>query len=236
MTYHTDVQLGQLMDWLDEHVGQGQWTLALTADHGVAPIVEYAKRQRLPAVRNPLGSLSAAKTKLEARLRVQLHAGTGDMPIVQKFDDEQVYLQHDHPVFTKDDHEDKFQLAQRVVRDWLLDQPHVAAARTRDELSAGGQGQLNGQLQRAFHPRRSGDVLYVLAPYCVPGGKGTTHGSPWHYDTHVPCLLVGAGIVPGGQHHRPVSPACLASTVAELAGCNWPSANAEQPLREALGK
>jgi hypothetical protein len=184
-------------------------------------------------VRNALGKLDAAKAKLEARLRSQLHVATGDKPVIQKFDDEQVYLQHDHPAFTKDDHEDKFALAQRIVRDWLLDQPHVVAAMTRDELAAGGEG-LRGQLQRAFHPRRSGDVLYVLAPYCVPGSKGTTHGSPWHYDTHVPCLLVGAGIVPGGRFDRPVSPACLATTVAELVGCDWPSANVEQPLREAL--
>jgi hypothetical protein len=208
----------------------------LTADHGVAPIVEYAKQFRLPAVRNPLGSLAAVKDKLEARLRQQLHVPTGDKPIVQKVEDNQVYLQHDHPVFVKDDFEDKFRLSQRIVRDWLLDQQHVVTAVTRDEMASGGEGLLNGQLQRAFHPRRSGDVLYVCAPYCVPGGKGTTHGSPWHYDTHVPALLLGAGIVPGGKYDRPVSPACFATTVAELVGCDWPSANSEQPLREALSK
>jgi predicted AlkP superfamily pyrophosphatase or phosphodiesterase len=236
MTYRTDHQLGELMEWLDETIGAGQWTLLLTADHGVAPIVQYAKQMRLPAVRNALGNLGAAKNKLEARLRLQLLAGNTDKPIIQNFEDNQVYLQHDHPVFGGD-RENKFVLAQSIIRDWLLDQQHVVAALTRDELAAGGRGQLNGQLQRAFHPRRSGDVLYVLAPYCVPGGpKGTTHGSPWHYDTHVPCLLVGAGIVSGGHFDRPVSPACFATTVAELVGCNWPAANVEQPLREALAR
>jgi len=77
-------------------------------------------------------------------------------------------------------------------------------------------------------------VLFVCAPYCVPGSKGTTHGSPWHYDTHVPLHLLGAGVVPGRQFDRPVSPACLASTAAQLVGCDWPSANVEEPLREAL--
>lgn len=113
---------------------------------------------------------------------------------------------------------------------------HLNDGLTRDELAAGGSDKLHGQLQRAFHPRNSGDVLYVCAPYCVPGSKGTTHGSPWHYDTHVPLLLLGTGIAAGGPHHRPVSPACLASTIAELAGCDWPSANTEQPLREALAR
>jgi hypothetical protein len=232
LTCQTDLQLGQLMTWLDEQVGTGAWTFALPSDHGVAPIVEYARQHRLPAVRNALGSLTAAKDKLEVHLRVQLGIAKEAPPLVQRFEDEQVYLQHDHPAFA-DSKENKFRLAQSLTRDWLLAQEHVAAAVTRDQFAAGVHGKLHQQIARNFHHRRSGDVLFVLAPYCVPGGKGTTHGSPWHYDTHVPCLLVGAGIAPG-RHHRPVSPASLASTIAELAGCDWPSANAEQPLREAL--
>jgi predicted AlkP superfamily pyrophosphatase or phosphodiesterase len=237
MTYRTDLQLAEFLNWLDANIGAGNWTFGLTADHGVAPIVEYARQFKLPAVRNPLGKLDEVKARLEARLREQLRVHpTMDKPLVQKVEDNQVYLQHEHPVFVREDTEDKFRLAQRIVRDWLLDRPHVVAAATRDELAGGGEGQLQSQLQRAFHPRRSGDVLYVCAPYCLPGSKGTTHGSPWHYDTHVPCLWLGAGIAPGGTFDRPVSPACFASTVAELAGCNWPSANTEQPLREALAR
>jgi hypothetical protein len=76
-------------------------------------------------------------------------------------------------------------------------------------------------------------VLFVLAPYCVPGTRGTTHGSPWHYDTHVPLLLLGCG-VKNGCHTREVSPAAIASTLSEILGVGHPSASAEQPLREAL--
>ncbi|MEX2176614.1 MAG: alkaline phosphatase family protein [Pirellulaceae bacterium] len=234
LTYRTDLQLGEFLRWLDESLGEGNWTFALTADHAVAPIVEYARQFKLPAVRNPLGSSKAVQGQLEAHLRQHLNVPQDAQPLIQKVEGNQVYLQHDHATFVSQEL-DKYALAQRLVRDWLLGQPHVVAARTRDELADGGEGKLNQQLQRAFHPRRSGDVLFVLAPYCVPGSKGTTHGSPWHYDTHVPLLLVGCGIH-AGQHARPVSPACLASTVAELVGCNHPSANCEQPLREALGR
>jgi predicted AlkP superfamily pyrophosphatase or phosphodiesterase len=235
MVYRTDRQLGDFLRFLDGQVGPGNWTFAMAADHGVAPIVEYAKQFNLPAARNPLGKLDEVKKKLEARLRSQLQVGADDKPLVQKMEDYQVFLQHDHPVFAKDDTEDKFLLAQQIVRDWLLDQPAVAAARTRAELTSGGVGKLNQQMQRSFHPRRSGDVLFALRPYCVPGAKGTTHGSPWHYDTHIPLLLIGNGIKQG-TFSRPVSPACLASTVAELTGVNYPSANVEQPLHEALGR
>jgi len=235
ITYQTDRQLGAFLRYLDQYVGAGQWTFALTADHGVAPIAEYAKQFKLPAARSPLGSLSQIKSKLEARLREKLGAAASDPPVIQKVEEIQVYLQHDHPVFLKEGTSDQFALAQRVVRDWLLDQPAVVLAMTRDELLSGAGGQLQQQLQRHFHPRRSGDVLYVLKPFNLPGAKGTTHGSPWHYDTHVPMLLVGAGIAKG-KFDRPVGPACLASTAAELLGVDFPSGNAEQPLREALVK
>jgi predicted AlkP superfamily pyrophosphatase or phosphodiesterase len=235
MTYHTDRQLGDFLQFLDQQVGPGQWTFALTADHGVAPIVEYAQQNHLPAKRAPLGKLDDVKGKLESRLRNELGVAATEKPLIQKIEDIQVYLQQDHPAFAQPGNAENFVRAQRIIRDWLIAQPHVAAALTREELTGTLSGKLPLQIQRTFHPRRSGDVLFFLDPFCVPSAKGTTHGSPWHYDTHVPLLLIGCGIKPG-QHSRPVSPACLASTVAELVGVDWPSANSEQPLREALAK
>jgi predicted AlkP superfamily pyrophosphatase or phosphodiesterase len=231
LTYQTDRQLGQFLDFLDQHVGKGKWTFAVTADHGVAPIVEYAVQFRIPAKRNPLGPIKDVQAKLEKMLREDLKAGPEAAPLIQKLDEIQVYLNRNHPLLAGGN----LVLAQRRVRDWLLNQPHVAASATGDELAAGGAGKFHDQLRRAFHPRRSGDVLTIFDPFCVPGTRGTTHGSPWHYDTNVPMLLLGAGIK-NGKHDRPVSPACLASTVAELVQVKYPSGNVEEPLREALGR
>ena len=75
----------------------------------------------------------------------------------------------------------------------------------------------------------------VFDPYCVSGTRGTTHGSPWQYDTHVPLLILGTAIK-SGTYDRSVSPACLASTIADLVQVDSPSGNVEQPLREALGR
>jgi hypothetical protein len=227
MTYQTDRQLAEFLSYLDEQVGAGKWTVALTADHGVAPIVEFAVQSRLPARRNPLGSPAEIRAQLESLLRGQLPDMGG--PMVEHVEHGQVYLKRGHPALSAGN----FELAQRLVRDWLLDQPHVAAVRIRSELAQDEKEALGAALHRAWHPRRSGDVLYVYGPYCVPGTRGTTHGSPWHYDTHVPLMLIGAGITPG-RHDRPVSPACLASSISNLLGIDYPSANAESPLYEAL--
>jgi len=230
ITYRTDLQLGEFLRWLDEQVGAGKWSFALTADHGVAPVVEYAVQQRLPAKRSPIGKSDQVKAKLEGHLRARLGTEAMEKPLVQKVEDYQIFLQHDHPLLVT---AANFVSAQNAARDRLLEQEHVVAAFTRDELVKTGSGKLFQQVQRTFHPRRSGDVLFALAPYTVPGAKGTTHGSPWHYDTHVPLILVGSGIK-NGRFTREVSPACIAATVSELAGVDHPSSTSEPPLRDAL--
>ncbi len=233
MTYRTDRQLGAFAAWLDETIGAGRWTLTLTADHGVAPIPEEAATWNLPAKRSPLGSLGEVQKKLEVELRKVIEVKEGDETLVTKVDEHQVFLRDDHPRLAGDN----FGRAQRIIRDWLIQQPYVAYARTREDLLANSSDNLDEMLRRSFHPRMSGDVVYVLTPYCITGGsgKGTTHGSPWHYDTNVPLLLVGNGIQ-NGTFNRRVAPACLASTVAALVGVNAPAANIEEPLAEALGQ
>src|SRR5205823_2213994 len=109
---------------------------------------EYAQQFRLPAKRSPLGKLDEVKLKLEARLRERLSAAAADKPaaakpLVQKMEDYQVFLQQDHPLLTKSDN---FIAAQRIARDWLLDQPYVVAAFTREDLIKSGSGKLFQQV------------------------------------------------------------------------------------------
>ena len=49
-----------------------------------------------------------------------------------------------------------------------------------------------------FHPARSGDVVLIAEPYKYLGDTMTaTHGSAYSYDTHVPTIIMGAGIIAG---------------------------------------
>jgi arylsulfatase A-like enzyme len=89
-------------------------------------------------------------------------------------------------------------------------------------------------LTRAFHARRSGDVLFVMQPYHVHVEKtGTTHGSPWRYDSHVPLIFLGPG-VERGTVDRKIHAAALAPTVSRLIGVPIPAASEEESLGEAM--
>lgn len=227
-----DQRLGQFIVRLDETVGRGRWTLALTADHGVAPNPEFARQQGLPAARDPLGTVSDLQNRLENLLRQTIPVPQGQPSLILKLESNQVYLRQDHPALAGE----PFLQTQRIVRDWFLAQPSVATAVTRESLVQGlsSGNRLSRQLTRAFHPARSGDVLFAFVPYQGYIGSTTaTHGSPWAYDTHVPLILVGAGIK-AGHFQQPISPAVLAPTLARILNIHAPAACEEQPLGEAL--
>ncbi len=70
------------------------------------------------------------------------------------------------------------------------------------QMSVSALGNLMFQkIQRGYDYDRSGDVMIVLEPQWVDDDNamkgGTTHGSSYAYDTHVPFIILGKGIVAG---------------------------------------
>lgn len=237
MTYRTDRQLGEFIRFLDATVGVGRWTLALSSDHGICPMPEMARLFGLPGRRVGLDHFKDLKKSVEAELVKQFGAPqeTGKSYVLN-CDATSLYLNDKLPELAGE----RFTAAQRIARQIIAANDAVAVAYTRDELTRGGnESELFRRMTMAFHPRRSGDVLYCLKPYHIPSvkeapGSGTTHGSPWEYDTHVPVMLLGAGIAPG-THDRMVSPPMIAPTLARIAKVDAPSGCTVEPLHEALG-
>jgi len=242
ITYRTDHMLGEFVDFINERMGERPWLFVLTADHGVAPIPERAARLKIAAQRDPLvmdgkGGPGSTHQMLEAHLRGKLSVKEAQPSLVLAVIESQIYLRADHPALKGA----VFAEAQRLTRDWLLAQPRIAVAITREQILAGGlNGPLENALRRSFHPRRSGDVLFCLEPYDIQGSVAATHGSPWDYDTHVPLLVLEQGKVspesrvPAGRFHRRVSPACVAPTLAALLHVPPPGGCVEEPLFELL--
>src|SRR5205823_1772098 len=52
---------------------------------------------------------------------------------------------------------------------------------------------------KSFRPERSGDLVVIPKPYHLLTTRltGTGHGTPHPYDTHVPLLVYGSGVIPG---------------------------------------
>jgi predicted AlkP superfamily pyrophosphatase or phosphodiesterase len=209
-----DRTLGEFFDGLDRTVGRGNYTVALTADHGVAPMPERAKTQGLDAGRVSADYIRAG---IEDTLAVLSPA---PVKHVKEFVNTDAYL-------TPGTWE-VLRLRPALIAKLRADLgkiPGVLGLYTRDELDAGRfESDVTGQrLARSYMPGRSGDLVVVLKPYWITSATGTTHGSSYGYDTRVPIFFMGKGIT-HGEYLEPVSPTDIAPTLAFLAGITLPRA------------
>ena len=95
--------------------------------------------------------------------------------------------------------------------------PHVARVYTRDQLLQGpvGDDRIGRRVVRGFNAQRSGDLEIILEPYWMRSATGTTHGSPYNYDAHIPLMLMGPRIK-AGTYSNQVALNDLAPTLTTL--------------------
>jgi hypothetical protein len=125
--------------------------------------------------------------------------------------------------------------AERVAQRAVQGVPGVARVLTATELLRQRAHRSHSRAELSFYPGRSGNIYYELSPYLLPEAQtvGTTHGSPWEYDTHVPLLWLGAGIRPG-RYTDNISISDLAPTLSALLGIPPPSGSQGRVLSEML--
>jgi len=208
-----DRVIGELLDALDRSVGAGKYVVALSADHGVAVFPEQLKAEGKDAGRV---SMTDVNTKLTAVLNAEL--GPGNRVANIQFTD--IYL--GPGVFdrlrAKPGALARALAAVRAV-------PGVEAVFSADQLRSGDKGgdPLRRAVELSYFPGRSGDIVLAPRENWLTVSVGTTHGTQYEYDQHVPLVLYGAGIA-AGKYERPVSPGDLAPTLARLVGVSLPSA------------
>lgn len=212
---HLDRHLQAFFQFLDKTVGAGNYVLALTADHGFTDTPEWAVTQGRDAGRFTNGpALALVNSALAARFGVDKLAwnfSASGLLLNEK-------LAADKGL--------KFTDVQAAARDELMKLPGVAAVFTREQLL--GTDTTTPHLEamrKSYDPTRAAQLQIVLKPNWIfsfrPGGS--THGSPYDYDTHVPLLFWGPGYVGQGEMKARVEVADLAPTLAAVAGLPAPA-------------
>lgn len=191
MMLRLDRDLAGFFAALDQKIGLKNVAIVLTADHGVAPTVEFAVEQCLDGVRLDTAPLIA---DLQAQLVQRF--GEAKFLMLPKLVDGQFYLDRNALLAAKIDADS----VAAFIRDWALSTGKFQAAYTRLQLLDGrAPGVLGQRVVNGFHPERSGDVVLVVKPYtlAVTVKSGTTHGSPFGYDSHVPVIFFGSAFKKG---------------------------------------
>jgi hypothetical protein len=89
-------------------------------------------------------------------------------------------------------------------------------------------------IQKGFNEKRSGDVVINFLPAWIEYDKsGTTHGSPYTYDTHVPLLWYGYNI-PRGSSAEYVAITDIAPTLSLILNIPFPNACTGKPIQSLV--
>jgi len=224
ISIRTDRLLGKLLDYIDQQVGAGDTLVVLTADHGVAPVPEVNQARNMPG-----GRLSEARLqqKINDALTKRfgpgkwLLSGSATMPYFN------LELIHSHKL-------DPAEL-ERAAADAVTSEDHIARVYTRHDLQAGQvqQDAIGRAISLGFYSPRSGDLYILQEPYYLFEATGTSHGTPYNYDTHVPLIFLGPRIQPG-IYAQKVAVNDVAATLAALLEVQEPTGSIGRVLREMI--
>ncbi len=221
-----DRTVGSLLVHLDRRVGRQNYVLALTSDHGVAPVIEQVAQYDLPG-----GRVSGAE--LVARVEKALEPSLGPGRKVSNLSYNSLYFAPG--VFAKLQADPA---AMRAALDAVQSMPGVARVFRADDL-AHPFAELDDPIERAaaanFFAGRSGDLIIALRPYFIFSASatgGASHGAGYPYDQRVPIFLIGQGIR-AGQYFSASGPMDIAPTLAFLCGITLPASDG-RVLTDAL--
>ena len=215
-----DRDIARLLSFLDETIGDGKYTVFLTADHGVKPNGAVLKELNIPAGIVPSHEVARSTKDF-------LQEVFGDTALFERVFDNHIHLKLD-----------SLQLPPepliRALRSHLLAKhPNIKQIYTRMDLE--GFSAVRGMdhlVLNGMNPLRTGDLVFDLYPNYTTGGGhevGTTHGSSFDYDTHVPLLFFGKG-VPKMRSAEEVYILDIAPTISNLMGMMEPDGCIGKPL------
>lgn len=221
-----DKEFADIFSFLDKWVGKGQYTVFLSADHGVMDVPEFLTDNKLPGKRFDSG-------KIKEQIKKRVDSEFGVTKLVKSISLRQIYL--DKQIMKSKG----LTLDQvlEVVRDEIKNEPAIADVINIGKLSEATIPDYFKKLYlNEINAKRSGDLLLLPQVGYIERPKyGTTHGSPYNYDTHVPFVLFGWGVEPGETLRR--TQICdIAPTISAILRILPPSGSIGDVVVESLKK
>lgn len=219
-----DKDLAELLSYLDKKIGEDEYTLFLTADHAAVAVPAYLKSQKIPAGYFVSGALSAFIDELAVA-----YYGTAD--IIENVSNYQIFLNKEK---LKELKLDASLVAEKLADDLInFEGIHkVITAKTLQNTEF-NKGILN-HLQNGYNQKLSGDVFMIPNPATISSGPtGSTHGSGFSYDTHVPVMFFGKGIE-NGRSRKKVEIIDIAPTLSNLLQIEFPNGSRGRVIEEVL--
>lgn len=214
-----DTELESLFKYIDKNIGKDNVLYFLTADHGAVNVPKYLNDQKVP-------SGYFAGNACVNLLNKHFKENYGVDSIVKSYINGQIHIEE---ALVKKNRLNVDFVNEKIVQ-IVSEFSGVSRVMTKEEFKTGSNEQVVLQAKRGFYESRCGDLYVVLKPGWIhEQGKGTTHGSGYSYDTHVPLIFMGAGVKHGSSNQN-VNIEDIAPTISTLINVSFPNGTTGKPL------
>lgn len=222
-----DKDLERLLNFLDSDVGKENYTLFLTADHGATHVPQYLIDNSIPA-----NYFDGNKFKEYVKMVAMEKFGT--KKLIENISNNTIYFDKTELNKLKIDQG----IIQQIIADEIINYDGIYKTVTARTLQTTNftEGILS-LIQNSYNQKLSGDVLYAYELSTISNWYenkgGTTHGSGYNYNTHVPLLFYGKGIKNGASnsYYHIID---IAPTISTLLGIEFPNGNTGKAIEEVL--
>lgn len=224
MYVRLDRELKRLFDALDDKIGRGKWTVMITADHGAAMVPSHGEYLGLP-------TSYWAPGDMQDRIEEALDVRFGEAKWIENVSNNSIFISKKALGKTEVSKEE----IQRYVAELALEENGLMQAIAECDLAAkAAVDMFAARIYNGHQPGVSGDVKLILKPgWLTYGRTGTSHGSPYTYDSHVPCIFYGAGVQRGSTWER-TNIKDIAPTLCGILGIPYPNATTGKPISGAI--
>ncbi len=216
-----DKDIEDFLTFLDQTIGKKNILLFLTADHGAVPNPRFL-------IDNKLNAGYFDPKDIEKTAKSYLQKEYNDSSLFEALGDQCIYL--NQPLM-----ESKklslvaitYGLSRAIAELPQISNAYPASVLNYDESTQ----KIIHLFQLGYNTHRSGDVYYALLPNYIESTnqRGTTHGAPYSYDTHIPLFFYGFNITPGSSNSA-VDITALAPTISSLLKIEFPNGCLSNPI------
>lgn len=218
-----DKDLSDFLQFMDKNFGE-DYLLFLSADHGVANVPGFLLENKIPA---GLFRQSVLQKEINDLIEKKFSIKSAVVNM-QNF---QLYLNDAELNKNKKTLVD----IKETIIDYLKQQPYILHAFETNKIALTPipfkvkEMHING-----YNPKRSGDIQYIpKAGYFDRGGPGTTHGTWFPYDSHIPLVWFGWNIK-HGKTNREIYMTDIAPTLAAMLNIQMPSGSIGTVIEEVM--
>ena len=234
MYYRLDREIARFLDVLEKKVGKKNLVVFLTADHAVVPVPQMLQDKNLPG-----GYIYMDQLMKSLNLALDQEFGKQENWILVE-ENQHFYLDREKIKASQKSYEDVVSVMKKLLLNW----PGVKSVFTKEELTSEGgtEDEWKSMVRKGFDYLRSGDLVFLVESGYLTKSldspkahQGTSHGSSFNYDAHVPLLWYGKN-----WKKKDVFSPCeitdIAPTLIHLMNLQRPGAMTGSPLEDLLKK